>query len=399
VEEKMKGINSQERAYLKYKPSLKYDSKILSIVTEDAGYTPSSIVDNLLNKKPSGVLGEINELLDMNKMMQERLAKCLEDTNVNGITVSDYLKNARDKDGDKELVRQFNKDNARAINGTTQAECLPLLLEMEEELNYVSNNINKHFYNNEADTDHLETVEYKDDIRLDALVEKDKEGSLSNLDLDSIGFESVLLEIASRRVDNCRNFLKEINETLYSTVNTYYNDNIDSIVKTYGSTDITTLSVINDMNKVTFRSVSKLSEEDNLRNARLNSVDMKANLQEMLNRIGELKQQSHSILNFALSLDTDYDQNENTQIVSDAFDQVEFINEEYEKAILEVFKQIKLDELAKTDIIDTMKQKREARQKISLITDIIKEKESGTFNAELFVKSKGLRNAGTICSK
>ena len=395
----MIGINSEERAYLKYKPSLEYKAKIQSIVTEDAGYVPSSVVENLLNKKPSGLLGEISDALDINKMMQERIAKCLEDTNVNGITVEDYLKNAKDKNGDKELVRKFDKDNAMAINGTTQAECLPLLLEMEDELNFLSGNINKHFYNNEANLDHLEVAEEKDNARLDILVEKDKANAFDRTSMDAIGFDNVILEVTSRRLDNCKNLSKQLNGLLCTTVNTYYNGNVDDVVQKYGEAQISTLVSINDVNKISFRGTAKLAQEDTLRSSKLNSVGIKNNLQDMFARVGELKQQSNEILNWALSIDTDYDQNQYTQIVSDAFDQVEFINQEYEKATLEIFKQIKLDEIVKNDIVDTMQQKRFARQKIALLSDIIKEKESDTFDPQEFVDSRGLRNPGTMCSK
>lgn len=395
----MVGINNKERDYIKYNPSLTYSKKILSFVSEDTSYTPSDTIVNLLDKKPSGLLGDIQSELDINKMLQERLTKCLQDTNINGTTVAEYMQQAKRKDGDKELVRKFDKDNALAINGTSQAECLPLLLEMEEELLFLQERINQHFYNNEINLDHLEYAEEKDELKMNTLIDKDKQGTFTRLDRDNLAIDNLLLEVVYRRTNNCKNMSKQMNELLCTTVNTYYNGNVEDIVHKYGEADVKTLEHINEVNKISFRQTTALSEEDKLRNKKLNAPTIKADIQDMFSRICELKQRSNAILDFALSIDTDYDQNAYTQIVSDAFDQVEFINESFDQAALELFKQIKLDEIVKNDIVDTMKAKREARQKIALISDIIKEKQSGTFNATEFVNSRGLRHQGTLCSK
>lgn len=395
----MIGINQKERAYIKYKPSLTYSAKIMSMVEKETTYTPSESVASLLKNKPSGILGEIENELDIAKMMQERIAKCLEDSNVNGVSIADYLKNKKDPDGDKELTRKFEKDNAMAINGTSQAECLPLLLDSEQELESLSNLLNSHFYNNEVNKEHLEIAEEKDEAKMETTLKKDMSLGFTEQEYGKLQKDDFVLEICHRRLNNCKNLTKQINELLCTTVNTLYNGNVDDIVHKYGEAEIDVLDSINAINKIGFRRTAALGEEDKNRGNKLNNPAIKESMQSLFVRIGELKAQSDKILEWASSIDTDYDQNAYTQIVADAFDQVEYIQAEYEKAALEMFKQIRLDELVKIDIVSSLKEKRAIRQKIALISAIIEEKQSETFNPERFIQDFGLRNPGTMCSK
>lgn len=395
----MIGINKKERDYIKYRPSLVYKKEILSLVEKTEAYTPDDSITNLLKTKPSGLLAEIDEASDIVEMMQERLEKCLEDTIVNDMTIKDYVSNATDDDGDKECIRVFDTSNALAINGTSQAECLPLLFDTKKELKSLSCFLNKYFYNNEANIEHLEHAEEKDEARITNLLNKDMANKLSESERTKLEKENFILEICHRRLNNCKNLTKQINELLCTTTNTLYNDCIDDVVCKYGEANIDVLESINDINKISFRKVAALCEEDKQRNKKLNSPSIKEDIQGLFVRIGELKAKSDKILEWATSIDTDYDQNNYTQIVTDAFDQVELIQAEFEKVALEVFKQIRLDEIVKNDIVDTLKEKKALRQKIALISSIIEEKKNGTFDSEELIKNLGLRNPGTMCSK
>lgn len=395
----MPGLTKQEVLHLKYKPELGLRSHILSYVTVEPDYVPSDVVGNLLDKTPSGILGELSATIDMAQVLQNRIEKCLSDFSIEGTTFSDYVKALKDDNGDKELVRNFEKKNALALNGTSQAETYPLLYSMELELKDLQDNINDIFYNGSANMDHLDVAESKDKAKLQHLVESDIKGSINRTNHSKLETESVVLELTSRRMENCKNMLKDVNTLLCTTVNTYYNDNIDDIVHKYGEADSDVLSSINEINAISFRKSAQLAENDSTRNSKLNSNAIKKDLNQLFNRISTIKDNSNKTLEWALSIDTDYDQNAYTQIVADAFDQVEFANQEFEKATLEVFKQTKLDEVVRNDIVTSLQAKRYERQKYALISDILVEKKNGTFDPATFVNKRGLRNKGTVCSR
>lgn len=394
-------MNNKERSYIKYKPSLQYKSPILSVVERgEEGFNPSPSLQRLLERTPSGVLGEISDTIEDNKVLQKRLEKCLENDVIGGISFSDYAKNLKDKEGDKELVRDFEKQNANSLFGSTQAEVYPMLVEMEEELTTLGDFINQTFYSGGIDMDFLHVAEEKDKSNIDNLISMESSGAMSQLDVGKLQTQDVALEISAKRIDNCKNMQKSINAVLCSTVNTYYNGNIGEIVKAFGNADISVLESMNACNTVSFNRSVMESNNDILRNARSNTPSMKSSMLELFSKVSKIKDDDCSkMLQYALSIDTDSDQSVLTQIVSDMFDSIEFAQDEFQKVTLEVFKQVKSDQLVKNDIVNTVQAKRFERQKSKLISDIITEKKSGTFDAESFISDRSLEAPGTLCSR
>lgn len=394
----MAGLTRKEVSYLKYKPELGIRKKILSTVNMDESYIPLPALDRLLDKSPSGLLGEINDAIDMSKMLQERINKCMEDFSIEGQLFSSYVNELKSEDGDKEFVRSFEKKNALAINGTSQVDVYPLLYEAELELEQLKLYLSNKFYNTDSVEDLLEASEL-DVAKAEVVLKKDMNNTLTRADISKLDSDSSIIEITSRKLENCKNLMKQSNILLCSTVNTYYNGNVDDIVAKFGEADIEVLEVINQANIVSFRKSAMLCEQDATNNKKLNNPDIKDSLVSLLDRVMSIKDDSDKMLSWALAIDTDYDQNAYTQIVEDVFDKVEVARADYDKAILEVFKQIKLDDVVRNDIVSSLQAKRYERQKVALISDIIQEKKNGSFNAEAFVDDKGLRSQGTLCSR
>lgn len=393
-------MDNKERLFIKYRPDIKYVPKILSIVNPDEIYEPSPIVNRLLDTIPSGIIGSLLDLKDDIDILSQRLDKCLEGYNQDGIKFKDYALNLKDNQGDKELVMAFESKNSAAEDGSIQAEIYPLLIDTMKECDNFVALLNEHIYKGKVDTNHLQKHEAEDKAFIDSVIEKEINGQLLEKDYNLLETRGALLEISSRSVKNSKNFIKDVNELLYSTINTYYNDSVVDIVSKFGEADSNVLEALKDANRISFKKSVIDVNNDLTRHRRLNKSGMKDGASRMFINISKLRDfGSNDITKWVEGIDTDYDSNPYTQIVADALDNVEFIHQEYTNAMGECFKQLKLDELVKDDLTSTLQQKKYARQKLKLISDIITEKTNGPFDGEVFCEKYKLTTPGTLCSK
>lgn len=393
-------MDIKERSFIKYRPNISYVPKILSIVNPSELYTPSPIVSRLLETTPSGMISNLLDLKDELDVLSQRLEKCLEGYMQDGISFRDYASNLKDNNGDKELVMQFESKNSTSESGSSQAEVYPLLIGSMQECDNLIKILNEQIYNNTANLNNLKASEDKDKAYLDAVVEKEMNGKLSDKEYNQIETRGILLEISSRSLKNSKNFIKDVNELLCSTINTYYNGSVADIVSKFGEADSNVLEALKDANRISFKKSVMDVNNDLTRHRRLNKNGMKDGAIRMLTNISKLRDYgSNDITNWIKTIDTEYDSNQYTQIVEDALDGVEFIHQQYTGAMGECFKQLKLDELVKSDLASTLQQKKYARQKLKLISDIITEKSNGIFDSQSFCTKHKLTTSGTLCSK
>lgn len=393
-------MDNKERLFIKYRPDIKYVPKILSIVNPDEIYEPSPIVNRLLDTIPSGIIGSLLDLKDDLDVLSQRLDKCLEGYNQGGMSFKDYASNLKDSNGDKELVMQFELKNGTSEDGSIQAEVYPLILDATQECDNLVALLNDQIYGGTADTNRLQKHEAEDKAFIDTIIAKEMNGELLEKDYNLLETRGALLEISSRSVKNSKNFIKDVNELLYTTINTYYNNSVVDIVSKFGEADSNVLEAIKDANRISFKKSVINVNNDLTRHRRLNKSGMKDGACRMFVNISKLRDfGSNDITKWVESIDTEYDSNPYTQIVADALDDVEFIHQEYTNAMGECFKQLKLDELVKSDLASTLLQKKYARQKLKLISDIITEKSNGPFDGETFCTKYKLTTPGTLCSK
>lgn len=383
----------KERSIIKYRPDLRYVPEILTNVDSKIEYIPSPLVDRITQKTPSGVLGELISSKEDAEVILEGLKKCV----ANDVDVNSYL---NDIANNPSKAKQIEKENASSPTGSTQLECIPLLLDIIEEYERLISLTTKLMYSDAVDLDKLDVLEKKDHMYIDDIVDKEINGILSNADKLNLETKVIEIESISKMSANSKKFLKDAISVLYSGLNRAYNGNIKDIVQAYGEAPIAVLEALKDTSKVEFKKTVMSCENDKVRLRRLNTGGMKQGMVATFQAIANLRDsQTNEICEWLSTIDTDYDQNPVTQVVEDALSSVEFIREEYERAKVEYFKQIKLDELVKNDIIATLKAKKIARQKLNLISDIISERRSNSFDVDSFIKSKGLMSSETLCTR
>ena len=130
-----------------------------------------------------------------------------------------------------------------------------------------------------------------------------------------------------------------------------------------------------------------------------NTKEMKTGMNDVMNNIKQLRNDSEKLIAWVKTVDTKYDKTITTIVVEDTIDIIDNIKYEYETCILELFKHNKLDATLKEDLAKTLLAKKQARQIYALISEIIKEKENNTFEVEKFVADRKLEVPGTVCSR
>lgn len=392
-------MDNKERSFIKYRPDIKYVPKILSIVNPSATYEPTEVVSKLLDATPSGVIGGLLDAVDDMNVLSQRLSKCLDGYNAGGVTFKDYANRFKTK-SDGESISRFELANRASEAGSIQAEVYPLILSTVNECEGMINILNKELYKNTIDLAYLQVAEEKDKAFMDKTIEREVEGKLTSKEYNAVETIVILVEIANRVLQNSKNFIKDMNNLLCSTIDTYYNGNIVDIVSKFGEAEINTLEAIKDTSRLSFKKSVMAVDNDMTRHNRLNRNDMKTGVIDMFLNISKLRDYGgNDISSWISTIDTDYDSNPLTQIVCDALDGIEFINTQYVAAMGECFKQVKLDELVKNDLSTTLLEKKYARQKLKLISDIISEKKNGSFKPEAFVEKQRLKLKGNLCSK
>lgn len=393
-------INEQDRDIINYKPNLGFKPKILTMVEPTSSYTLPPAIQALTDVLPSSILDEIGGLLGDIDVLAKRMEMCLQDDVANGISFKDYQKEKKSANPNNDIINSYENYHKSDINGSTQGEVYPILLDMNKELSDYRDFLNNQFYNGNANYDYIDTVKEKEKAQIEKHIENDIGGTLSNSDFNKLQVQAQISNYAMERVNNAKNFIKDINKVLCSTANTYYNGSVKSVVQQFASADTSVLGDLNSMNKVRFNETVVKSQQDNRRDSKLNTPEIKQGMNEVVQKIATIKTSGiDNVVNWIKDIDTDYDQSPLTKVVSDALDRVEFVNSEYNKAVTELYKHNELDSMCKKDQINSLLEKKQARQIYNLISDIITEKDNNTFDLDKFIADKKLEHPGTLCTK
>lgn len=393
-------INDKERERLKYRPQIGYKPKILSVVNPQSIYEIPPIIQRLTEVLASDLLDELTGLLGDINVLQRRMEQCLQDTECGGTTFKEYKKEKRSANPNYDKITAYENYNASNLKGKIQAEVYPILIDMEDELTEYRDFINQQFFEGQANYEHTDTVRQKEKNKIDKTIELDMQGKLDVKIQKNLSVQAQMTKYAQNRIENSKNFVKDLNGVLCYSTNTYYNGSIREVVGQYASADVKVLDNLNSINKVKFNKTVVDSEKDKRRNTKLNSKEIKKGMNTVMQTIANAKtNNSDTILEWAKTVDTDFDSSPLTQVVADILDKVEFINSEYDKSILELYKHNKVDEMVKADQIQTLIDKKATRQVTNLISDIINEKNNGTFELDKFLLDRKLENPGTLCTQ
>ena len=395
-----KGLNDKESKYIKYKPNLGFVPKILSKINPDDIYVLPPALEAITDILPSSILQELNDLIQDIAVLGERMAKCLQDDVAVGIPFKVYQAAKTSAEPDYEVISLYENHHATNLKGSIQAETYPILLEMGTELTQYKDFFNKQFYDGKADYEHLDVNADKEKAEIEKIVGDDINGKLSPTVYNKMEVNAQLSRYALNRVENAKKYVKDLNEVLCYTTNQYYNGYVRDVVTTLGNAPTETLKDFNSMNEIKFKQSVEMSEQDSIRAARLNTKELKQGMNEVVQTIANMKTNgSDNLLTWIKTLDSNFDQSPVTMIMTDALDRIEFVQEAYDEALLELFKHNRLDQMLKDDQIGTMLEKKKSRQLHTLISEIVLEKENGTFDVDKFLAEKKLELPGTLCTK
>lgn len=382
-------MRSQDRYILEYRPNIEYrppKSYYPIILKQHTEYTPSNNIFRAISLIPSGLLGEIEDNIQDAKMLANRIASCFDS--------KEYLK-AREED--KLKARDLLQQNSK-IEGNIQLETLPHVLNTIDNYEILEKILSTIIYKDNKNKD-IKELEEIDKKYLDDLIDKQINNKMTDRDINILQTRVIEIEGINRLNNNNKTFIKNLHYMLCSTLNQGYNGNIKGIIKEYSEAENSVLKVLKQTKTVDFNKKSMILSQDEIRAERLNQSEMTVGLVKTFSAISELR--DNNLINEWLSKkDTNSDQDYIiTKIMEESLSDVEFLKEEYNKAKVEFYKQIKLDELVKKDIVSSLEVKNEARKKYNLIKEILEEKESNSFTLESFISKRGLELEGTICSR
>lgn len=380
------GINDFEREVLEYKPSLGFIPKILSTVTKAGEYVMPPALEQLTKVLPSDTLQEINNLLNDISDVMDDIDDKLDGAVVNGVSFDEYKKEKASARPDFEKICNFENYHEQDVNGTTEGEVYPILKDLEDEMKDYRDFLNNQFFNGTANYEHLDVVKNDEIEEIEEAIEKDMNNDLDDKTYEALEVKSLLSNYAHSRIQNSSNFVKKIKDVLCSDINTYYNDNIEEVVGTFGNMPTTVLDSLNGINLIQFNKKVKETVQDKRRFLRLNTKEMKDDINKIVDKITKLKTNNcNKLLDYVSNMDTNYDESPNTIIVRQILDNIEFIHSEYNRILKELYKYNHLDSVVKNDQVETLFSKKRDRENYKLIHKISDQKKNNNFRLSNFV--------------
>lgn len=386
--------------YLKYRPEFGYYPRILSKPMKDQSYIVTPVLDRATEVLPSSIIGEIGDLLDNLDTMQAKLENCMRNSSVGDVSFREYKAELDSPRPNYDKVRKFENFHREDINGSMQGEIYPMVREMKGEMTDFRDYLNKKFYNGKADYDNINTSIDRDTRQIDDYYDKDIEAELSEKDIRELTVQSQLCKITIDRVINSRDYVTELNKTLCFNLYSEYGDGIRNIVDTISKADNDILEDLLVLNEGNYRKTLHVATGDKRASDRLNNKDIRKGITEMVFKAGDMySAKSGNVLDWVRTVDTDFDQSALTPLVADTLDVLEMISEESKATLIEGAKHNVLDKMQKEDSVGSLLNKKKSRQTCNLISEIVREKNNGTFDLDKFLLSNKLETPGNMCTQ
>lgn len=392
-------MKQYERDYLKYRPIYGYKSLLISkpVKTNTQLYKPSKCVENVSNILPSKILNEIDGVLININLLQQRLEKCLEDEELKGIKFTQYKNEFKKNKPDYTLINTYEHTARTTLEGNIQTEFYSQLKDISLEMTNYKNDYEMYMYKSKS----IENKKRLDEDKafIDNITNKDISNSLTAKDINNLNTKSQINYCALQSILNTQTHIKNMSNICYSNLNNKFNGEIRKVISNLNTLNTNTLINLKQINTMQFNNAVQLSENDILHNNRLNSNNIKSGILKTLYKVADMKCEAVDLVEFSKSINTNNDNDIITDLVDSTIVSINYINDKYDKAVNIAFNQNRLDMIIKTDMYNSLSNKKELRQYINMLSNMITEKVNNTFDIDEFIKKYKLEDKGTLCTK
>lgn len=425
-------MNEQERRHIEYRPQLTY-SRDLSYVARKFGLPPSSASDYQMPPELADVVslpatGVLMDAMDVRGRVGTLVSDLLKGADLPGpVPLAEYLK-AREE-GDLAAVAAFEDFHSNELEGATQGEVVPLLLEIADEMEDLVTEIKTTFFLDDLKDDELEEAMAEEQAMLEALIAEDMKargdsssastqasqdtlsrptvGGLARpsvYDKQGLATRAQLLHASTKQIAAASSTLDRIEKVLKHTTNDTFKGNIRGMIGNLSAMPASARVGVSKMNELRFaQSVAK----GRAILAQKRAFDGKTVRKKLWELIRELTRQWQEsclpVLQWLNSIDLIGLDGASTQMVENMLESIEQVKMELDDALLDLLKQTALDEGHRSKLLEAIGAKKEDRQTIALLDSM---KEQFDFDdpdvqrqIRRLVENNGLEQPGTIFTR
>lgn len=392
-------LSSYDRSILNYRPDWGVKGVVIETMARDVNYKLPPNIDRLADVTPSDLLGELGDLLDEISKLNAKLELCLEDDSVDGVPFKQYAEEKRKDNPDHSLISKYEDYHESNINGNTQSEVFSILSSLEDELSEYRDFLNKQYCGGEADYSNLSKTKELEEEQIRDVVNQDIDKGMTLSQKAEIDMKAQQMVYAMRRIDGNKKFVEELNKLLYSSVNEYYNGSVRGVVEGLSQAPDEVMSILRESAEIDFKRNVIDTSSQKRRSDKLNSKEAKRGMNKTAIKVSDTNYKTKKLIEWAMNVDTDYDTNPMTQIVTDVLDSADFVQEEQTKSMVEMLKQNELESRLRKDMLDSMKKKKNSRQVHSLMSAVEREKKRGNVDIDKFISDNKLESPGNLCTR
>lgn len=234
--------------------------------------------------RASDILASISGIQNHVQNLLSEIESSLSKDATNGISVKDYME-AR-KSGNVSITTAFEQAH-EGLDGKTEGEALPFLLDAQAELQFLSDCINQRFFSGTADLSDLSSARDSEESQIQEIYRQYTQDP--SFSWETIRMDNHFRDVLNQRVQDIGTFVSDIDQMLHTTIQQDANGYPDILIQdTLGWIDH--LSDFRQFNALHFDGVSKEFADTKMKMQRLTPLSMRMVFIQKLDQIqGQLR--------------------------------------------------------------------------------------------------------------
>jgi hypothetical protein len=380
--------------FLEYHPHLTYKRKLEAILedyeTEDVsmghpqgveqkspsdlleknGYVPNEAIRERVDATPTDVIVNMAEAKTKIATLVDKIVEKLKEDVTKPIHIDDYMK--AKEENNKDITYAFEDFHSDNIEGSTAAETLPVLKDLEEELNSLGEFAGSNLFPQELDNDldylasQIERLEKEEEAEVSQLIEADKNGLL---DVDPINEKNHILHFLSNRAESISKLTEDVDRIISASSESIHGKS-GSRIKDIATNHTSLRKEFHKLNLRRFLQETKNAYDARQRMLRLVDKSYKRKLLDEVVKFQEEKLKSRDSLSALYQLNPDDEGDPLNIYLFELVDDIQRVKDTCDSLVEDLYKIVDLEHLQMMDYLMSLEGKNVCRQVNSIISSI-----------------------------
>lgn len=334
------------------------------------GYVPSQVIKETVDLTPTDTLIAFMETKGKIATLVDKIAENLRQDVTSRPSIDEYIK-AREQNN-VDVIYTFEDYHTENLEGSTAAEVLPILFQLQDELDVLADFLGKTFYPDELQqdliylTDQLDRLRTNEERQIQQLIEEDVQ---IRLDEDRLKEQNHLLDFLYKRAAGVGDFADELDEMLFESPATVYQGSGMGIAQLAASNSALHREFVKQ-NERRFDREAKNALDAAQRMSRLANPSYKKRLLEETARLQKDKLESRDALS-ALYLANPLSESDPLNIyILNLLEDIQALKDECDGLVEDLYRINDMEELQNVDYLESLGGKKDCRSLHIILTGV-----------------------------